>query len=195
MLQYILASGIGRSEKDVITILSTTMFLQEYVYIYTLQPGQICDSSSHSITALSGSLMRYTRVQYLVRKNWVCYQYLNFKAKVVLQHYFRRVLLDYWYESFLQQTLPESILLRSQLDLQPFLKGHQKGRGSEPQDLLNCTFVSKDRKNEKGRKDILVYDNSRNNEYLGTLTSTYSDKICNLQAAIAKLITMSRNIA
>ena len=166
MLQYILASGIGRSEKDVITILSTTMFLQEYVYIYTLQPGQICDSSSHSITALSGSLMRYTRVQYLVRKNWVCYQYLNFKAKVVLQHYFRRVLLDYWYESFLQQTLPESILLRSQLDLQPFLKGHQKGRGSEPQDLLNCTFVSKDRKNEKGRKDILVYDNSRNNEYI-----------------------------
>ena len=36
MLQYILASGIGRSEKDVITILSTTMFLQEYVYIYIL---------------------------------------------------------------------------------------------------------------------------------------------------------------
>ena len=34
MLQYILASGIGRSEIDVITILSTTMFLQEYVYIY-----------------------------------------------------------------------------------------------------------------------------------------------------------------
>ena len=111
MLQYILASGIGRSEKDVITILSTTMFLQEYVYIYFIAWPNLRQQQSFNYSFEWQSHAIYKSVVSGTKKLGLLLVF-EFQGKSSF-HYFRRVLLDDWYESFLQQTLPESIVLRS----------------------------------------------------------------------------------